>query len=88
MPVTYSSYLKLDQLLSLQQPLSDGPEHDETLFIVVHQIYELWFKELLHELDYLETLLGGHGRGRPRGRARARSGSPTGRGNTAGRGWS
>ena len=58
MPVTYSSYLKLDQLLSLQQPLSDGPEHDETLFIVVHQIYELWFKEILHELDYLETLLG------------------------------
>ena len=57
MPVTYSSYLKLDELLSLQQPLSDGPEHDETLFIVIHQVYELWFKELLHELDYLETLL-------------------------------
>ncbi len=58
MPVTYSSYLKLDELLSLQQPLSDGPEHDETLFIVIHQIYELWFKELLHEVDYLRTLLG------------------------------
>ena len=57
MPVTYSSYLKLDQLLSLQQPLSDGPEHDETLFIVIHQVYELWFKELLHEIDYLTTLL-------------------------------
>jgi tryptophan 2,3-dioxygenase len=57
MPVTYSSYLKLDQLLALQQPLSKGPEHDETLFIVIHQIYELWFKELLHELDYLKTLL-------------------------------
>jgi tryptophan 2,3-dioxygenase len=57
MPVTYSSYLKLDQLLSLQQPLSDGPEHDETLFIVIHQVYELWFKELLHELDYLKALL-------------------------------
>ena len=57
MPVTYSSYLKLDELLSLQQPLSDGPEHDETLFIIIHQVYELWFKELLHELDYLKALL-------------------------------
>jgi len=57
MAVTYSSYLKLDELLSLQQPVSDGPEHDETLFIVIHQVYELWFKEILHELDYLETLL-------------------------------
>jgi len=53
MPVTYSSYLKLDELLSLQQPVSDGPEHDEMLFIVIHQVYELWFKELLHEVDYL-----------------------------------
>ncbi|PYM08210.1 MAG: tryptophan 2,3-dioxygenase [Candidatus Rokuibacteriota bacterium] len=58
MPVTYSSYLKLDELLSLQQPLSDGPEHDETLFIIIHQVYELWFKEMLHELDYLKALLG------------------------------
>ena len=57
MPVTYSSYLKLDELLALQQPLSEGPEHDETLFIVIHQIYELWFKELLHEVDYLKALL-------------------------------
>ena len=57
MSVTYSSYLKLDQLLSLQQPLSEGPEHDETLFIVIHQVYELWFKEMLHELDYLKVLL-------------------------------
>jgi tryptophan 2,3-dioxygenase len=57
MPVTYSSYLKLDELLALQQPLSDGPEHDETLFIVIHQVYELWFKEILHELDYLEAQL-------------------------------
>jgi tryptophan 2,3-dioxygenase len=58
MPVTYSSYLKLEELLSLQQPLSDGPEHDETLFIVIHQVYELWFKEMIHELDYLIALLG------------------------------
>jgi len=60
MPVTYSSYLRLDELLSLQTPLSEGPEgpeHDEMLFIVIHQVYELWFKEVLHELDHLRTLL-------------------------------
>ena len=57
MGVTYGSYLKLDELLGLQQPLSDGPEHDETLFIVVHQVYELWFKEILHEIDYLNRNL-------------------------------
>jgi tryptophan 2,3-dioxygenase len=57
MAVTYSSYLRLDELLALQQPVSDGPEHDETLFIVIHQVYELWFKEILHELDFLKTLL-------------------------------
>jgi tryptophan 2,3-dioxygenase len=56
--LTYASYLKLDELLALQQPRSDGPEHDEVLFIVVHQVYELWFKELLHELDYARSLLG------------------------------
>ncbi len=55
---SYSEYLKIDELLTLQQPLSDGPEHDEMLFIVIHQVYELWFKEVLHELDYLEQLLG------------------------------
>lgn len=47
--LNYSSYLKVDELLALQQPLSDGPEHDELLFIVIHQTYELWFKELIHE---------------------------------------
>ena len=57
MAVTYSSYLKLDELLSLQQPVSRGPEHDEMLFIIIHQVYELWFKEMLHELDYLRALL-------------------------------
>ncbi len=57
MAVTYSSYLKLEELLSLQRPISEGPEHDETLFIVIHQVYELWFKELLHEIDYLKALL-------------------------------
>src|SRR5262245_20833394 len=55
--VTYGSYLKVDELLSLQQPRSAGPEHDELLFIVIHQVYELWFKELLHELDRVARLL-------------------------------
>ena len=49
--LTYAGYLHVDELLALQQPRSDPPEHDETLFIVVHQAYELWFKLLLHELD-------------------------------------
>ena len=55
--VTYETYLQVDALLALQQPRSDGPEHDEMLFIVIHQVYELWFKELLHELDRVVTLL-------------------------------
>jgi len=55
--VTYGSYLKLDELLSLQQPRSEGPEHDEMLFIIIHQVYELWFKELLHEFSRVTRLL-------------------------------
>jgi tryptophan 2,3-dioxygenase len=54
---TYADYLKIDELLRLQQPLSEGPEHDEMLFIVIHQVYELWFKQVLHEVDYLEGVL-------------------------------
>ncbi len=52
---TYVSYLALDQVLSAQQPRSE--EHDEMLFIIVHQVYELWFKELLHELRFLQQRL-------------------------------
>ena len=54
-PVTYSGYLRLDQVLSAQQPRSG--EHDEMLFIVIHQIYELWFKQLLHELHKVQAEL-------------------------------
>src|SRR5262245_54435701 len=54
--VTYDTYLRLDDLLTLQQPRSEGPEHDEMLFIVIHQVYELWFKEVLHELDRVVAL--------------------------------
>ncbi|HJZ75256.1 MAG TPA: tryptophan 2,3-dioxygenase family protein [Vicinamibacterales bacterium] len=52
---TYASYLEIDELLSLQHPRSD--EHDEMLFIIIHQVYELWFKELLHEFDRVMRLL-------------------------------
>ncbi len=49
--LSYGSYLKVPELLSLQQRISDPPHHDELLFILIHQVYELWFKQTLHELD-------------------------------------
>ncbi|HET7466843.1 MAG TPA: tryptophan 2,3-dioxygenase family protein [Candidatus Dormibacteraeota bacterium] len=53
--------MQLDQLLALQRPRSEPPEHDEMLFIIVHQVYELWFKEILHELKFLQrSLESGH----------------------------
>jgi tryptophan 2,3-dioxygenase len=55
--VSYTSYLKVNELLELQQPLSDGPEHDELLFITIHQVYELWFKQLLHEAAAVQVSL-------------------------------
>jgi tryptophan 2,3-dioxygenase len=54
--VTYGSYLAVDELLALQRPRSEG-EHDEMLFIVIHQVYELWFKQVLHEVDHVIVLL-------------------------------
>lgn len=62
---TYGSYLKIPELLDLQQrvsidPETGAPEHDETLFIIIHQVYELWFKQVLHELDYIVTMLNDH----------------------------
>src|ERR1700688_1176904 len=56
--LTYSSYLKVSELLELQRPQSLPPHHDEMLFILVHQTYELWFKELLHDLDAVVANLG------------------------------
>jgi tryptophan 2,3-dioxygenase len=53
--LTYASYLALDDVLGAQRPRSE--EHDELLFIVIHQVYELWFKQLLHELGYLQRRL-------------------------------
>ena len=49
--LTYSSYLRIPELLALHHPVSSPPHHDELLFIIIHQTYELWFKELLHDLD-------------------------------------
>src|SRR2546429_5665139 len=52
--LTYASYLDLEKLLSMQKPRSSPPEHDETLFIIIHQTYELWFKQLLHEFEKIK----------------------------------
>ena len=70
--LTYSSYLRLGELLELQTPRSDdgdGPEHDELLFIVIHQVYELWFKQLLHEVTAArDAMLAGRPGSAERGR--------------------
>lgn len=61
-PVYYSTYLGLDSLLSSQRPLSGKggrAAHDEMLFIITHQAYELWFKQILHELDAVLEGFGG-----------------------------
>jgi tryptophan 2,3-dioxygenase len=53
--LTYGSYLRLDDLLSCQSPQTDA--HDELLFVVIHQVYELWFKQILHETALLQARL-------------------------------
>lgn len=58
-PIYYSDYLRLDKLLEAQEPVSEKhnrPAHDETLFIIIHQAYELWFKQILHEVDSVHKL--------------------------------
>ncbi|MEO1088192.1 MAG: tryptophan 2,3-dioxygenase family protein, partial [Acidobacteriota bacterium] len=64
MSLTYSAYLEIEKLLKLQIPRSgedwQEAEHDEMLFIVIHQVYELWFKQTLHELDLLAELFEEH----------------------------
>jgi tryptophan 2,3-dioxygenase len=55
--LTYGSYLKVQELLSLQQPESNPAHHDEMLFIIIHQVYELWFKQVLHELDEMASAM-------------------------------
>ena len=48
---SYGEYLRIGDLLKLQQRLSDPPHHDEMLFIIIHQVYELWFREMIHEVE-------------------------------------
>ena len=55
--LSYGSYLKVPELLSLQELESDPPAHDELLFIIVHQAYELWFKEALFEIESVRDLM-------------------------------
>jgi tryptophan 2,3-dioxygenase len=55
--LTYADYLRVDDLLSLQRPESRPPHHDEMQFIVVHQVFELWFRLLLHETDRIGAML-------------------------------
>src|ERR1044072_159758 len=50
-PLSYNKYLRVQDLIDLQNCLSDPAHHDELLFITVHQAYELWFKQILHEID-------------------------------------
>ncbi len=57
-PLSYNKYLKVRELLGLQERHSDPASHDELLFIVIHQTYELWFKQLLHEIDATIGWLG------------------------------
>jgi len=55
--LTYGRYLCLDELLSAQRPLTGS--HDELLFVIIHQVYELWFKQILHEAELLQARLEG-----------------------------
>ena len=51
---TYKKYLQLDKVLNSQKLRSkvlENPIHDEMLFIIIHQVYELWFKQIIHEID-------------------------------------
>ena len=57
MNITYTNYLKIDELVKLQQLKSNPKEHDEMLFIIIHQTYELWFKQILHEFGKLQKEL-------------------------------
>ena len=56
-PLSYNKYLRVQDLINLQDCLSSPAHHDELLFITVHQAYELWFKQILHELDAAISLL-------------------------------
>src|SRR5207247_277962 len=56
-PLSYNKYLRVSELIDLQTCLSSPAQHDELLFITVHQAYELWFKQILHEIDAAIALM-------------------------------
>ncbi len=56
--LSYNKYLRVPELIDLQTRLSSPAHHDELLFIIIHQVYELWFKQILHELDAAIRLMG------------------------------
>src|ERR1041385_5709553 len=56
-PLSYNKYLRVRELIDLQTCLSEPAHHDELLFITVHQAYELWFKQILHEIDAAVRLM-------------------------------
>src|SRR6476620_12785016 len=56
-PLSYNKYLRVQDLINLQDCLSDPVHHDELLFITIHQAYELWFKQILHEIDAAISLM-------------------------------
>lgn len=66
--LNYSNYLGLDKILNAQERRSedspDGAEHDEMLFIIIHQVFELWFKQLLHEIDFVRSHLDSNNLGK------------------------
>jgi tryptophan 2,3-dioxygenase len=86
--LTYGSYLRLPELLAQQVPQVVPPAHDELLFITVHQAYELWFQQLLHELtavrDVMLDYAGGSGGSPPRASTAGGSGGSPPRASTAG----
>lgn len=57
-PLSYNKYLKVPEILELQETLSEPTSHDELLFIIIHQTYELWFKQILHEIDAMFGWMG------------------------------
>ena len=71
-PLSYNKYLRVADLIGLQDCLSDPQHHDELLFITIHQAYELWFKQILHEIDAAIMLDERRSAGRRRARAAPR----------------
>lgn len=57
-PLSYNEYLKVPEVIGLQETLSKPTSHDELLFIIIHQTYELWFKQILHEIDAVMGWMG------------------------------